>query len=250
MPVFIVVRGGPKYEGNVGFIARAMENFGLSKLALVNPCPLDAECRKRAKHSLHILHSAALYPDFKSVCDDLDLVVGTSGVVNTNEKQRLRNPIPPQELGEKIWEVDGKVGICFAREDYGLYKEELLACDILVSIPVPGKLNVLNISHAATVIFWELFRDRLSLRQPLKASGHEKELLHSQFADYLKVINYPQHQRENTELIFRRMTGRAVLSKWDFHTLMGVFGMASDRVDQARAEVEAIKKEGSDEGSG
>jgi len=244
MPDFIVVLVEPKYEGNVGFIARAMHNFGLHKLALVNPCEMDAECRKRAKHALHILEDATYYDDFESACKDLDLVVGTTGIVNVNEKHRMRNPIPPQELGERIWEIDGKAGLCFAREDYGLYKEEILACDILVNIPVPGELKILNISHAAILIFWELFRDRYSLRRPLKASGVEKERLHKQFAEYLKVINYPPHQREQTEVIFRRLTGKAMLSKWDFHTLMGVFGMAGERLEQMREEMEASQDEG------
>jgi len=41
MPDVSFVLVEPLYEGNVGFAARAIKNFGFSRLVLVNPCPSE-----------------------------------------------------------------------------------------------------------------------------------------------------------------------------------------------------------------
>jgi len=47
-------------------------------------------------------------------------------------------------------------------------------------------------------------------------------MLIKRFSDILSMIDFPQHKRKNTEVMFRRLLGRAILSKWEFHSLMGV----------------------------
>jgi tRNA C32,U32 (ribose-2'-O)-methylase TrmJ len=47
------------------------------------------------------------------------------------------------------------------------------------------------------------------------------------FDELLDAIDYPEFRRERTSVMFRRMMGRAMPSKWEFHTIMGVFGDAT-----------------------
>jgi tRNA C32,U32 (ribose-2'-O)-methylase TrmJ len=47
------------------------------------------------------------------------------------------------------------------------------------------------------------------------------------FDDLLDAIEYPEHRRENTSIMFRRMMGRSVPSRWEFNTIMGVFSDAA-----------------------
>jgi len=56
--------------------------------------------------------------------------------------------------------------------------------------------------------------------------GKEKEKLYEFFDKLLDAINYPEFKKENTKILFRRVIGRAMLSKWEYHTLMGVFKKA------------------------
>ena len=53
------------------------------------------------------------------------------------------------------------------------------------------------------------------------------------FKELLDAINYPEHKKKKTTVMFQRILGRAVLSKWEFHTLMGVFGKTLKAVQKS-----------------
>ena len=61
---------------------------------------------------------------------------------------------------------------------------------------------------------------------PRAASMEEKEMLFDFFHQLLDAVDYPEFRREKTEIMFRRMMGRAVPTKWEFYTIMGVFSDA------------------------
>ena len=65
---------------------------------------------------------------------------------------------------------------------------------------------------------------------PKKAAEHERDKLNEFFDDLLDAIEYPDFRRERTSIMFRRMMGRAMPSRWEFHTIMGVFGDAAKRI--------------------
>jgi len=53
-----IVLVAPIYEGNVGFCARVMKNFGFDRLVLIDPCPLGNEAKARASHAQDVLAAA------------------------------------------------------------------------------------------------------------------------------------------------------------------------------------------------
>ena len=55
MPEIDIVLVEPLYEGNVGFAARVMKNFGFTRLVLINPCKLGEEAKGRASHAQDLL---------------------------------------------------------------------------------------------------------------------------------------------------------------------------------------------------
>jgi tRNA C32,U32 (ribose-2'-O)-methylase TrmJ len=59
------------------------------------------------------------------------------------------------------------------------------------------------------------------------SSEEERELLYKFFSELLEAIDYPDFRRANTEIMFRRMMGRSVPTKWEFYTIMGVLGDAT-----------------------
>jgi TrmH family RNA methyltransferase len=225
-----VVLVEPKNEGNVGAVARAMKNFGVEDLVLVNPCPLGVEARQRAMHGADILEAAKIVPDFESSIEDADLIVGTSGVDTQSEKRFNRIAVRPREFAAKIQEADGVVALLFGREDFGLLDAELRRCELLVKVPAADEYPILNLSHAATILFYELFVGKAPSKAARQISAVERERLHTALSDLLDATDYPAHKRPRTKIMVRRLLGRAVPSKWEFHALMGVFQRATKRI--------------------
>jgi tRNA/rRNA methyltransferase len=225
-----VVLVEPKNEGNVGAVARAMKNFSVDDLVLVRPCRLGGEARKRAMHGADILAAAKTVADLESAVSRADLIVGTSGVHTLSEKRFARIAITPRDLANRIGRIHGTVALLLGREDFGLLDDELLRCDVLVTIPASDEYPILNISHAGAILLYELFQSTAPRTNTRKSSSFEKEKLHEALSDLLDATDYPVHKRTRTKVMFRRLVGRAIPSKWEFHALMGVFQRATKRI--------------------
>ena len=236
MPLFRVVLVNPKIEGNVGAVARVMGNFGLRDLWLVDPCEIGEEAYKRAKHADYILEGAKIVYTLDEALRSTSMVVGTSGIITPGEKHFLRIPISPRELASKMEGHEGTCALLFGREDLGLYKEELLRCDLLVHIPTSEDYPVLNLSHAVAIVLYELGYLVARNLSPVEASELEREKLFEFFSDLLDAIGYPEFRREKTEVMFRRMMGRAVPTKWEFYTIMGVLSDATELIRRKKKE--------------
>ena len=232
MPRVRVVLVQPKNEGNVGAVARAMKNFGADELLLVQSCPLGDEARRRAMHGLDLLERARKVDTFEEAIRGADFVVGTSGIDTDSEKHFARIAVTPRDLAEKTAPMAGTLALLLGREDFGLSEEEIVRCDLLVKIPAAEEYPILNLSHAAAILLYELREARRPRRLPREASGMEKEKLHQALARLLEATEYPPHKRARTKVMFRRLIGRAVPSKWEFHALMGVLERATKRIER------------------
>ena len=230
MPEITVVLVEPKIEGNVGAVARTMKNFGLGDLRLVRSCELGDEAFKRAKHARDLLENAESYESLEDATKDCSLVVGTSGIDTPSEKKFVRIAMNPRDLSAKLENHEGRAAVLFGREDLGLFNEELLKCDMLVKIPTSEAYPILNISHAASIVFYELFSAKVEKRPVREVTDLEREKLNEFFRMLLLATDHPRHTMERTEVMFRRLIGRAVLSEWEYHILMGVLGDAVNRI--------------------
>lgn len=222
MPHIRVVMIEPLKDGNVGAVARAMKNFGLSELVLVRPCSIGEEGIKRSMHAVDILKNARTCFTEGEALEGVDYIVGTSGVDTANDKKFSRISLTPEALAAKLKGSDAVIAILLGREDFGLDNDLVKRCDFLVTIPANPEYNILNISHAAAVIFYELFVNDLVKDGPREASGLEVERLNDYFAKLLDAIDYPEHKKPKTKVMFRRLMARSTPTTWEYHTLMGV----------------------------
>ena len=207
-----------------------MANFDFNNLYLINPCELDDECYTRAMHAHKIVDEAKSFTSFGRAVRNIDYLVATSSIESKNDKRHLRNAVLLENLSKKIFELDGNVGLVFGREDYGLYNEEIAACDIMLRIPTSESYLSLNISHAVALVLYSLYITRKTIPKEKRTIGKlEKEKLYDFFSELLKEINYPEHKKENTEIMFKRIMGRAMPSKWEYHTLMGVLSKTLEK---------------------
>ena len=222
MPKFRVILVRPEVEGNIGAVARSMANFGFDELYMVSPVGIGTEARNRAKHGNFILDGAVLTNSLEDALEGCDMVIGTTGIRNLGEKKFLRNFETPREFAERVSRARRKYALIFGPEGLGLFNEELARCDSLVSIPSSPEYPVLNLSHAVTVVLYELFLTGY-VKDSVKLSvSYEKEKLNNHYSNLLDAISYPEHKKEKARLMFRRLVGRSGLSKWEFFIMMGV----------------------------
>ncbi|MFW6145029.1 MAG: RNA methyltransferase, partial [Candidatus Natronoplasma sp.] len=221
-----VVLVEPQTPGNIGAVARLMGNFSFSGMYLVEPVSIDDEAEARAMHAKNLLEKAEIVEDRERLLQKFDLVVGTTGVHTEKEKKFLRKAETPEEFVNSVKDHDGEIALVFGREDTGLSNEELKNCDRLVRIPSSEDYPILNLSHAVGIVLYEVFKEMgaSAVRNEDKMSeASERERLIEVFSQVLETSGYPEHKREKTEIMFRKILGRAVLTKWEYHRMMGVF---------------------------
>ncbi|MEM4084394.1 MAG: RNA methyltransferase, partial [Thermoplasmata archaeon] len=221
------------YQGNIGSLARIMKNFDLEDLILVNPqTEINDEAYKYAMHGDNILKNAKIVQAFDEAIKSMNLVIGTSGISTMSEKHFLRIPKSPEEVAEIISKYNGNVAIVFGREDIGLLNEELEKVDIFLHIKASEKYPVLNITHAAAIIFYEIFKKNLNIEGPRMAEREDLDRLYNIFVDIIEKTRYPEHKKKNTYRMIKKIIGRAGITSWEYHVLIGVLKEIRDQLRQ------------------
>jgi TrmH family RNA methyltransferase len=212
-----------------------MMNFDFHHLLLVSPCELNDDCYARAMHARSLVENASIYSTFTEATASMDYLVATSSIASKTDKKHLRNPLLLQDFTEKIFEIKGNVGLVFGREDYGLYNSEISQCDVMVQIPTSESYLSLNLSHAVTLVLYFLFIEQKYIPKMKRTMGKiEKEKLYEHFSHLLEEIQYPDHKKEHTKIMLKRMMGRAMPSTWEYHTLMGVISRTLEELTRKK----------------
>lgn len=245
MPEIDIVLVAPLYEGNVGFAARVMKNFGFTRLVLVDPCPLGDEANARASHAKDVL-KAAEYCTIEDVFARSNIVIATTGEVSKSVCTPMRMPFySPKELRERIADVGGRISILFGRENWGLNNEEVKRSDIICTIPTDANYPILNLSHAVGIVCYELAnlpRSKYSL-----ASPYEMGYLYRHIDRFLDAVEHPRFKRENTMIMIRRILGRINLTTREASTLHGLLRRTEWHIDPALLDREKQSQIQSDE---
>ena len=229
MPEVQIVLVNPLYEGNVGSTARVMKNFGWTRLALVDPCPLGNEAKAMASHAQDVLANARRVT-LEEVVNESALVVATTGEVATSVCSPVRMPyFSPRELRELVADVDGTVSVLFGRENRGLSNEELGRAGVICTIPTSPIYPILNLSHAVGIVCYELAG--LEPGTYSLASPFEMECLYDHLGAFLDRIDHPAHKRPVTLLLARRVLSRAKLTIREASTIHGLLRRTEHRLD-------------------
>jgi TrmH family RNA methyltransferase len=220
MPEIDIVLVSPLYEGNVGFAARVMKNFGFTRLVLIDPCPIGDEALMRAAHARDVLERAERLT-FEEVCSRSSIVIATTGEVSKSVCNPMRMPyFSPNEIRNLVEDIDGNIAILFGRENWGLNNEEIQKSDIICTIPSSKEYPILNLSHAVGIVCYELAH--LQRGEYLLASREDMEHLYAHIDSYLTLIDHPDFKRQPTMLLIRRVLGRAMLTSREATTLHGL----------------------------
>ena len=220
--------------GNIGFLARTMANFGLKNLILINPPKLTDEAYYQATHGKYIVENAKVYKTLDEFYQSqrIDFKVASTGMAG-GSYNLSRIPIRPDELGKSM-NVSNKIAILFGREGDGLTNKEITDCDICVSIPTDPTYPIMNISHAAAIIFYELFKNKhdFGVRGLEESSGLEKEYLVKDMEDLINSLDIPDHKKRNGLKTFRNIINRAFITGREAHTLKGILRRLKNKIGE------------------
>jgi len=222
----------PKTPGNIGFLARTMKNFGFKKLVLINPCELENSSYYQASHARDVVQDAKIYDSLENFIEDKQIttIIGTTGTAG-GSYNIPRIPITPDELPKNM-HVDGNIAILFGREGDGLSNEELELCDILVTIPTNEEYPIMNISHAAAIIFYEIYKNQKDY--PVDnmeiASFEDKKIITKLCNEIISKLDYPEHKRKKVEIITKRIIGRAFIAGRESKLLRGTLKRVNVRI--------------------
>ena len=220
--------------GNIGFLARTMANFGLKNLVLINPPTLTNEAYYQATHGKYIVENAKIYPSLDDFYQSqrIDFKVASTGMAG-GSYNLSRIPIRPEELGKSL-NVSNKIAILFGREGDGLSNKEIGDCDICVSIPTDPTYPIMNISHAAAIIFYELFKNKHDYGvEGLNKSGDlEKKYLVKDMEELIDCLDIPDHKKRNGLKTFNNIVSRAFITGREIHTLKGILRRLKNKIGE------------------
>ena len=229
---FILVR--PQIGENIGSVARAIKNFNIKYLRIVNP-----RCNWPNQRALatsvgakDILKTAKIYDSLEKSIGDLDIVFASSSRIRKVNKKI----ISVSNLKTKI-KKEKKVGILFGPEASGLSNDEISCADYLVKIPTNKNFSSLNLSHSTIIFCFELFKHFSEKKNEYKTGYKSTVAKKSEVNKFLNFIIegldkkgflQPNHKRKSMIRNINNIFHRTNLSEQEIRILLGIFSTLNE----------------------
>ncbi|MCA6110329.1 TrmJ/YjtD family RNA methyltransferase [Bradyrhizobium cenepequi] len=245
-PVVILVE--PQLGENIGMAARAMGNFALSRLRLVNPRDgwPNVAAQRAAAGADHILDHVELFDTVTEAVADLDLLFAATARAHDQAKPVIGPDAAAREIVANI-AASGETGILFGRERWGLTNEEVALADRIVTFPVNPGFASLNLAQAVLLVGYEWFKLSTAGVLPFamperseRASQHQVQAFFDNLVAELDKVEFlrPAEKRDTMLVNLRNIFTRMEPTKQDMHTLHGVImAIAEGRKGPAKGGV-------------
>ena len=229
-PIVILVE--PQLGENIGMCARAMGNFGLSRLRLVRPRDgwPNLHARRAAAGADHIIEAAELFDSLEAALADCSLVFATTARPHDQAKPVLGPDTAAREMAAGIANGDN-VAILFGRERWGLTNEEVARADRIATFPVNPAFASLNLAQAVLLTGYEWFRHAHRAALPFEATGrspraskHQFDVFFDNLVQQLDRVEFlrPAEKRDTMVVNLRNIVARMEPTQQDIRTLHGV----------------------------
>ena len=216
---------------NIGAVARAMSNFGFSRLRLVQPYDLAFREARSAVGASEILAQAEVFDHVAQAIADCILVIGTTVGRSRDLEQPTRMLPQAAEVIQRRLR-GGPVAVLFGSEKRGLSNEDLSYCHWLLRIPTNEQHPSMNLAQSVAVVLYDLSRQMAGVsRLPSGsndgvASPANMQLLQQMtnvMMQALKESGYAKSGSEAAEEKLRQLMGRMQLSHDDAEVWTGMF---------------------------
>jgi tRNA/rRNA methyltransferase len=239
-PVVILVE--PQLGENIGMAARAMGNFALTRLRIVNPRDgwPNISAQRAASGADHILERVELFDTVEQAVADCTLLFATTARAHDQAKPVVAPEAAAQQMAGEF-KGGGTVGILFGRERYGLQNEEVALANRIITFPVNPGFASLNLAQAVLLIGYEWFKLPFAMPERSEpASQHQMQAFFDNLVRELDRVEFlrPAEKRETMLVNLRNIFTRMDPTKQDMHTLHGVvMAIAEGRKGPAKGGV-------------
>jgi tRNA/rRNA methyltransferase len=245
-PVVVLVE--PQLGENIGMTARAMGNFGLTRLRLVKPRDgwPNVHARRAASGADHILDAVELFETLEEAVADCTLLFATTARAHDQAKPVVAPEAAAKEMTANV-AGGGTVAIMFGRERYGLKNDEVSLADRIITFPVNPAFASLNLAQAVLLIGYEWFKLATNGALPYamperseRASQHQISAFFENLVRELDNVEFlrPAEKRDTMLVNLRNIFMRMDPTKQDMHTLHGVImAIAEGRKGPAKGGV-------------
>ncbi|MBI0003648.1 RNA methyltransferase [Bartonella sp. M0177] len=230
-PVIVLVE--PQLPENIGMVARAMANFGLSELRLVNPreeFPNEKAIATASKAD-HIINGAQVFDSLREAISDINFVFATTARERDGFKP-VRSAVEAADAMQIREKSGQRTAVLFGRERWGLNNEEISLADEIVTFPVNPAFASLNIAQAVLLMSYEWMKSGLERETDTAFRNKEMEPAHKatlyglfeQLEEALDVRGYfrPKERKEIMVENLRSVLTRAAFSEPEIRLLRGV----------------------------
>ena len=230
MEEVVIILVKPQLGENIGMAARAMLNFGMHSLRLVQPRTWPNEAAvSSATHAAQIVHQAKVFRSVKEATADLNFLYGTTARSRDLNKPVISSADLKKDL-QKIKTPANKVGILFGPENSGMDNETVSILNKIISIPVGSEFASLNLAVAVGIICYDFAKTKKTQTQsPLNNTELASQKYIHNLLEHLDAmldeINFYQtpHKKrkmqQNINCLFKRIEN---LTKSETNTLIGI----------------------------
>jgi TrmH family RNA methyltransferase len=214
---------------NIGAAARAMSNFGVRRLRVVNPYEVAFREARSAVGAAGLLAKAEQYETVAEAVADCELVVGTTAATHRELQHRLmRLDVGGRTIKRHL--ETGPVALLFGSERYGLSNDELSHCHWVMRIPTREEHGSMNLGQAVAVCLYELVRGKkpaaaksaLGNEEKTSATSEELERLTQVLLEVLHTSGFVKPRAVAAEEKLRRLVRRLELNGNDAEVLLGM----------------------------
>lgn len=254
-PAIILI--GAQLGENIGKAVRAMYNFGLTDLRLVNPRDgwPNPDAIPAAAGADIVLDKARVYATTAEAIADLTHVYATTA----RRRDMIKTVVTPRKCASLMrthCDEGQKFGLLFGPEKAGLRNDDVALCDAIVSVPLNPAFASINLAQAVILMSYEWFQtgsDQPDQYTPqldtTPASSNDLQKLFDHMEEELTEAGYFRHDQRRAIMKrnLRNIFKRSGLTHEEVSTLRGVVkalatgggpGWIAEKAELAKKECE------------
>lgn len=231
--MFSTILCNPQMGENIGAAARAMYNFGLTDLRLVNPrdgWPNEAAFAVSAG-ALEAMPPVKVFDTLPQAIEDLHFVLGTTARQRAMVKP-VYTPCTAVEEMHRREHISQKAGILFGAERSGLLNDELAICAGFITIPTQEHFSSLNLGQSVLLMAYEYSKTQLPIEKSsntpnldnIPAQQHDREIFMQRLESELEIAGFfrTEELKPTIKRNIRNIFSRSDITQQELKTLHGI----------------------------